>query len=252
MLIAHCDTAYPIIDPEKLARLYDKMSISEKTMPKIRMNCQLQNIGEEKIKHCLVGNILSTKPVNRLGFIQNMSAIWETNKDVSIEILGGNRFIFHFREDKDKRRIMSGGPWHYAGSLIVLEEPKGVGEIEKLKFDKAIFWVQIHNIPILCMNRETAFFLGKKIGAVKDLDLGAAGDCLGSFIWIQVEVDVTRPLERGFFIDLDGTKPVMIYLMYKLLPDYCWDCGMLGHTKKECPSEDVNKILKMKLNMLTS
>lgn len=229
------------MDPEKLAKIYEKMSISGTSMPKINMDPTLQSIGEGKIRMCLVGKILSTKPVNRLGFIQNMASIWETNEEVSIESLGNNRFIFHFKEEKDKRRILAGGPWHYAGSLMVLEEPKGVGEIENLRFDRATFWAQIHNIPILCMNKETAFFLGKKIGTVKDLDLGSAGDCLGSFIRVKVEVDVSKPLERGFFIDLDGTKPVMIYLMYERLPDYCWDCGTLGHTRKECPMEEANK-----------
>lgn len=65
------------------------------------------------------------------------------------------------------------------------------------------------------MNKETAFFLGQKIGIVKDLDLGSSGDCLGSYIRVKVEVDVSKPLESGFFIDLDWNKPVMIYLMYE-------------------------------------
>lgn len=91
------------------------------------------------------------------------------------------------------------------------------------------------------MNKETAFFLWKKIETVKDIDLGSASDCLGSFICVQVEVDVSQPLEREFLVDLDGTKSVMIYMMYERLPNYCWDCGSFGHTKKECPVEETNR-----------
>lgn len=94
--------------------------------------------------------------------------------------------------------------------MIVLEEPKGVGEISEMKFNKAIFWVWIHNIPILCMNKEIAFFLGKQIGTIKGLDLGSASDCLGSFIRIEVEVDVTQPLERVLFLDVGEAKLVII------------------------------------------
>lgn len=127
------------MDPEKLARLYEKMSITKSAMPKIKIDSTLKNIGEGKIKQYLVGKIPSTKPVNRLGFIQNTSSIWDTNEKVSVESLGNNQFIFHFKGEGDKRRILSGGPWHYAGSLIVLEELKGAGEIRKMRFDRATF-----------------------------------------------------------------------------------------------------------------
>lgn len=52
------------------------------------------------------------------------------------------------------------------------------------------------------MIKEIGVDLGKRIGKVKEIDLGDAGDCLGKYIWVRVEVDVSKPLERGFFIDL--------------------------------------------------
>lgn len=64
---------------------------------------------------------------------------------------------------------------------------------------------------------------------------------LGRCICVRVEVDMSKPLERGFFVNLRGPKPVMIYIMYKRLPNYCYDCGWLGHTRKECPNEPPNQ-----------
>lgn len=29
--------------------------------------------------------------------------------------------------------------------------------------------------------------------------------------------------------------------MYERLSDYFWDCGALGHIKKECPTEEANR-----------
>lgn len=77
---------------------------------------------------------------------------------MSIESLGDNKFIFQFTNEKDKRRILVGEPSYRDNFLIMLEEPKGIGDTNKLEFSRVTFWIQIHNIPILCMNKETAFF----------------------------------------------------------------------------------------------
>lgn len=172
-----------------------------------------------------------------------MSNIWATKEDVAIEGLGDNQFIFFFTSEEDKVRILVGSPWHYDNSLLLLIEPKGMGEIAKLDFSKATFWVQIHNIPIVCMNQESAFQLGCKIGRVKEIDLGATGNCLGKFIRVRVEVDITKPLEKGILVDIDEQEAIPLILRYERMPDYCYDCGKIGHTMRECPDEDPNRVL---------
>lgn len=113
------------------------MSIAEKSLPTISIAPSLQSIGKEKLKRCLVGKVLSTKLINMEGFIRNMSSLWVTK---SIESLGDNCFIFYFKSEEDKRRIIVGVPWHYENSLIVLEEPTGVGDLSLMKFNREIFW----------------------------------------------------------------------------------------------------------------
>lgn len=60
------------------------------------------------------------------------------------------------------------------------------------------------------MDEELVWTIEKRIGMVKEIDLGATRDCLGKFIRARVEVNVTNPLERRFTIDLDDpyTKPI--------------------------------------------
>lgn len=56
-----------------------------------------------------------------------------------------------------------------------------------------------------------------------------------------MELNISKPLERGFDLDLDEDGSVPILVMHERLPNYCHDCGMIGHTKKECPTEDHNR-----------
>lgn len=81
---------------------------------------------------------------------------------------------------------------------------------------------------------------------IKEIDLGKAGDCFGKFIRVKVEVDVTKPLELGFFIDVKNSEPIMVYVMYARLPNYCFDCGHLSHISQECPFEDSNRDYTLK------
>ncbi|KAL5819516.1 hypothetical protein ACOSQ4_023358 [Xanthoceras sorbifolium] len=68
-----------------------------------------------------------------------------------------------------------GGPWCLDHALLVLEEPTGKGELTKMRFDRVMFWIQIHNTPLLCMNKETCSFLGSLIGEVVEVDSSMAG-----------------------------------------------------------------------------
>lgn len=170
------------MDPRKLEKIPKSTSISDKHVSRIKMDNPLIIIGANRIKLSLSMKVLTTKLVNREGFKRNMSSIWVTKEGKSIESLEDNKFICFFTINEDKRRIMAEEPWHYDNSLLVLEEPKGIGDVSKLRFNRVVFWVQILNIPILCMNQENALFIGKRIGKVLNIDKGSNGQCLGKFL----------------------------------------------------------------------
>ena len=83
--------------------------------------------------------------------------------------MGENLFMFRFAIEVDKRRAIAGGPWHFNGALIIFTEPSGIGEVLKLSFTYASFWVQLKNVPIMCMEKETISELGAAIGKVEEV-----------------------------------------------------------------------------------
>lgn len=58
----------------------------------------------------------------------------------------------------------------------------GKGDIRDMCFSCVAFWVQIHNVPLLCMMMKIRHFLGGMIGEVKEVDDGGTGDCAGKYI----------------------------------------------------------------------
>lgn len=53
---------------------------------------------------------------------------------------------------------------------MVITEPTGVGNIKKQDFTHASFWVQIHNMPIMCVDKKIIQEIGGRIGRVQEAE----------------------------------------------------------------------------------
>ncbi|KAH7566568.1 hypothetical protein JRO89_XS08G0190500 [Xanthoceras sorbifolium] len=93
----------------------------------------------------------------------------------------------------DRKPVLMGGPWSFDNALRVLEIPTGFGDFAKMQFQWMKFWIQIHNVPLICMTKNIGLFLGQSIGMVKDTDVGASGDCFGKFLRVRVSIDTLKP-----------------------------------------------------------
>ncbi|TXG52986.1 hypothetical protein EZV62_022155 [Acer yangbiense] len=101
-----------------------------------------------------------------------------------------------------------------------LWSPFGNVEIEMVEF-----WVQIHDIPIMCMNRRTAKWLAEQIGKVIEIPMESR-ECWGKFLRVKVLIDISKPLKRWLRLKLDRSENIVVVeLRYERLPDFCYACG---------------------------
>lgn len=109
------------------------------------------------MENSLVGKILLAKSVHTDVIKTALTQAWKTTKEVKIESMRNNIFRFKFGLEVDKQKIMAGEPCHFDRALIVLKEPNGIENMRNEEFTHTCFWVQTHNIPIVCIERETMF-----------------------------------------------------------------------------------------------
>ncbi|TXG51391.1 hypothetical protein EZV62_023915 [Acer yangbiense] len=194
----------------KIEKLYGNISLVDKDEVVLEMTEVSRMDGVDDVDWCLVGKVLLGKKVNREAF-------------------------------KDRNRVWRRGPWHFGNSLIALEKPIDTGNISKLGFNRANFWIQIHDIPILCMNRRTARWLAEQLGEVVEILLESR-DCWGKFMRVKVSIDITKPLKRWLKLK-SGTSEeiIMVGLKYERLLHFCYACGRIGHGIKECMDEVARK-----------
>ncbi|TXG67077.1 hypothetical protein EZV62_008352 [Acer yangbiense] len=100
------------------------------------------------------------------------------------------------------------------------------------------FWVQIHNLPLMCMNRRMAKFLAEQIGTVVELPADSR-ECMGRFIRVKVRIDISKPLMRCVRLNVDDPGEIITaILLYEKLPEFCYACGIVGHGLRDCPDDN--------------
>lgn len=106
---------------------------------------------------------------------------------------------------------------------------------KKISFNGISIWVQCHNLPPALMHRQFLDKIGTYIGSIEELDSGEMEKFMGSFTRVSVFIEIRQPLNRFIRIGMGGMKDdLIIILAYERLPDFCYACGCIGHSFREC------------------
>ncbi|KAI8030217.1 Uncharacterized protein LOK49_LG01G00985 [Camellia lanceoleosa] len=123
------------------------------------------------------------------------------------------------------------------GHLLVLQ-PLSLGKsVAEMEFQWCPFWVQVHGLPVAKMTRQNGQIIGHRIGKLIGVEAMHDGLLLSrSYLRLRVDVDFTKPLPLGFFLQKKGPEENDTWVSYKYekLPDFCYDCGRVGHVRVAC------------------
>ncbi|KAH9650355.1 CCHC-type domain-containing protein [Citrus sinensis] len=240
------------MDTEELIKNCKAISLNGETRGKITLKSRMKEKGEKIMAGCLVGKVLLIREVKKEGFKAALLPVWKIMKEIKIEELGDNIFIFQFGCEADKRKVLAGGPWHFDKALIVITKPAGLGEVTKKNFTHVSFWVQILNVPIMCMNTEMLRELGESIKRVEEVATDVTGACFGKYARLRISIDITKPLIKVLHLrhededtmdreeqeegedSVNSEKEIPMPVRYERLPDFCYVCGHVGHQYREC------------------
>ena len=154
------------MDTEELIRKCKSISICEGAEHKLTLRSEMEEKGGRIMANSLIGKILLSRSVHTESIRSALVQAWRTTKEVKIESLSNNIFIFKFGLEVDKRKVLARGPWHFVKALIVFKESSGIGNMRKQAFTHVAFWIQIHNVPLACMERKNVQKLEGLLGEV--------------------------------------------------------------------------------------
>jgi hypothetical protein len=70
---------------------------------------------------------------------------------LTFKVLGDNLFLIEFENEWDKARVLKGMSWVFKGSLFSVEDFDGLSTPSEIDFKRTVFWVQMFNLPLVCM-----------------------------------------------------------------------------------------------------
>lgn len=184
----------------------------------------------------LVGKVLSERAVNLEALRRTMTQIWALHRNMVVRAIGTNTFVFQFFHWKDKEKILDGRPWCFDQKLLVIDTVNGDEQPSQVKLDTSPFWVRIYNLPFNCRTEVEIRAIASCLGLVMEVDVDEFG--LERFCRVKILLNVSKPLRRKQRIRRkDGTLTTIEY-KYERLPHFCFRCGILGHSEKDC-NEDL-------------
>ncbi|KAL6293267.1 hypothetical protein ACE6H2_001409 [Prunus campanulata] len=192
-------------------------------------------LGSQFVGHhnTLVAKVLSHRVVNKEGFLSS-SRLWKGIAEVSIREIADKLFLVRFENHRDKARVLDMEPWTYRDALVLLSEVTVGCDVRFVDLKMGVLWVQLHGIPPFTMTVAVARKIGSLLGQVAEVDHADGEDCVGRFVRVRIQFDVTQPLMWGAFVEFPEVGSVWIGFLYEFLPEYYFICGCLGHPSRVC------------------
>ena len=184
-------------------------------------------------EYTLAAKFFTKRALNIEAVARTLKPLWRTKQDFEIQDMGNHILLFVFENELDANRVLLGEPWSFDKYLVVLRRYEDDSSLQRLRFDTAKFWVQVHGLPVRRMVTGTAENLCKSVGRVIHSNDRSEIEC-GDFMRIRVEVDVHRPLCRGRRVRFNPDREGWVSFRYERLPIFCHWCGVLNHDSKEC------------------
>lgn len=120
--------------------------------------------------------------------------LWKLIGELKIRDVGDNILVFDFEDGFDLERVLTLELWTYDKHMVVFERATEIEAIPMLDFNKATFWVQIHNVPKKSLTQGIAEVVGTTIGKVVEV-VDPEDDGSGNgFLRVRVAMDISKPL----------------------------------------------------------
>ncbi|XP_030970279.1 uncharacterized protein LOC115990603 [Quercus lobata] len=233
---------------EELEELWKKLTFTEEEEEGINLSGESTKIAREIGKNCLVMKILTQRSINLEALRKTMRMLWRPNRAVQISEIDEELFLVEFGDTKDKKKVLEMCPWSFEKNLVLLQEFEGELVPKEINLKWSPFWVQIHNLPLKSMTKETGWEIGSKVGRVIDVDVPEKGVCWGKYLRVRVQFDTTKKLIRAKKVKIEDDEPRLVFFRYERLPNFCYRCGIIGHGDKECPERSTSDNGMMEVN----
>ncbi|XP_019150543.1 PREDICTED: uncharacterized protein LOC109147335 [Ipomoea nil] len=142
---------------------------------------------------------------------------------------------FESQSDYDFARFE--GPWSVLDHYMVVQEWVPNFSPRNNKTMKLLAWVRFPTLPVEYFDDLFLMKIARRVGRPINIDSTTSLISKGSFAWVCVELDISKPLLSKFTLE-EEVWPVE----YEGLHLVCFKCGLYGHKENQCGVDNVQNI----------
>lgn len=184
-----------------------------------------------------MAKVMAEKPLRADALELSLEHVWCLLNGVECKDLGENGFLFTFLQGSGKKRALEDGPWMFGKDLVVVADFDGEKTIDEVELNFIPIWVRITKMLLGLMNKGVADMTREMIVEVLEVDVDEYDMAVGQYMRLKVKLDIRKLLIRGVTLDVGDevyAKMKWCPLVYEYLPDFCYTCGLIGHTNRLC------------------
>ena len=116
--------------------------------------CLDNNLSSQEV--VLAAKFMTKHALNIDAIIKTFTPLWRSCNGFKIRNIVNHRILYFFDDEFEVENIIHGEPWNFDKHLVIMEQFEVSNLVDTLKFDKTMFWVQVHGIPYKYMNVKAA------------------------------------------------------------------------------------------------
>lgn len=167
------------------------------------------------------------KAVGYRSLYAQLLKLWRPAEVWSMVDVGFGCFMVRFEKDSDYIQLLACGPWMIYGHYLVVQpwHPN----FEPFNFDvkSVVAWIHFPNLPIQFYAPSVLRAIAGVVGEVIKIDKNTETNARGRY---AVNINLKKPLVS--MIEIEGRAQ---NVEYEGLTNICFQCGMFGHVKENCP-----------------
>nr|KJB61256.1 hypothetical protein B456_009G348300 [Gossypium raimondii] len=217
---------------EEINDLLERLKFSEEESIQVISKNDVQNA--RGFESWAVGKIMATEIPNREAMYRVFKSLWFTKEEVDFVALKEGVVIVKFGCQEDRSRILNLTPWLFDRCLFSMLPFEKGKDFDSYEFWWSPFWLRIYNIPFELLERQMVLDVRNALGELVAIDWRDRNGGWTEFVRIKVKINVLKPLRRVVkVLDREGTEVIGV-IKYERLPDFCYGCGIIGHSSKIC------------------
>lgn len=193
----------------------------------------LSGPNDDIVSMCLLGKLWTKRPYNIYGLMETMKKLWGPSQGVNCREMRHNWISFQFKTKRDLKRVIDMEPWHFNKHVLVLKPVAGNDQPSAMKFNTTPFWITVYDLLLMGRDEKILRLIGFRFGEVMEID-GNTTIGITRSVRMKILLQLEKPLKRGTKIKIGRSEPCWILVTYERLPSFCYFCGLLGHTHKDC------------------